>query len=203
MKIICAIAAIVILSACQPTRVRAPLNPPTPPASGTSPLYGLHESTPSHAEPRPATEVPHPELVTQPENSLPRIGPKTIDEWNGRLVDVFFDYDQSSLTPDALSALETDAKLVAAVLTDFPTIRVIVEGHCDERGSAEYNLALGDRRASRAAQALRDLGISHAAFQTISYGKEKPQCADPYESCWRKNRRAHFLFREERDGLRE
>jgi len=112
---------------------------------------------------------------------------------NAKLADVLFDYDRFDLTDGAQSALRADAKLLAVMLSDFPQAKVIVEGHCDERGSAEYNLALGDRRASRASQALQELGIPAAALQTISYGKEKPQCMEPNEQCWRRNRRAHFL----------
>src|SRR5690349_20475442 len=91
-----------------------------------------------------------------------------------------------------MAALETDAHLLTALLKEFPDLEVIVEGHCDERGSAEYNLGLGDRRAERAAQILRDFGVAVGKLRTISYGKESPQCTEPTESCWQTNRRAHL-----------
>ena len=82
------------------------------------------------------------------------------------------------------------------MLARFPTVRITVEGHCDERGSAEYNFALGDQRARRAADFLRELGVPEGNLRIVSYGREAPQCTDPVESCWRLNRRAHFVARE-------
>ncbi len=78
------------------------------------------------------------------------------------------------------------------IFADFPNASVIIEGHCDERGSAEYNLGLGDQRASSAKSYLTDLGVSGDRLKTVSYGKERPQCTEQNESCYQKNRRAHF-----------
>ncbi len=113
-------------------------------------------------------------------------------EINGALEDAYFPYDRSDLTSDALATLHRDAELLCAILADFPGLTVTIEGHCDERGSAEYNLALGDRRATRAQEVLRDYGVPAAAVQIVSYGKEAPQCLQATESCYQKNRRAHF-----------
>ena len=115
-----------------------------------------------------------------------------IEELNGELQDAFFDYDRSALTSDGLSALRQDAALLVSVLAGFPQLKVTVEGHCDERGSAEYNLALGDDRASRAGEALQRFGVPARNLEVVSYGKERPQCAEPAESCWHRNRRAHL-----------
>ncbi len=78
------------------------------------------------------------------------------------------------------------------IFNDFPNTSVIVEGHCDERGSAEYNLGLGDQRASSAKQFLVDLGVPADRLKTVSYGKERPQCSEATEDCYQRNRRAHF-----------
>jgi peptidoglycan-associated lipoprotein len=106
--------------------------------------------------------------------------------------DAFFDYDSSDIREDARSALARNSDSLKAILRDFPSASVVVEGHCDERGSAEYNLGLGDRRATAAKEYMTQLGIAADRMKTISYGKERPQCTDPSEACYQKNRRAHF-----------
>ena len=106
--------------------------------------------------------------------------------------DAYFDYDKSDIRSDAQSALQQDAAALKSILADFPNATIVVEGHCDDRGSAEYNLGLGDRRASSAKDFLVQLGVPADRLKTISYGKERPQCTDENESCWQKNRRAHF-----------
>jgi peptidoglycan-associated lipoprotein len=106
--------------------------------------------------------------------------------------DVYFDYDKSDIRGDAQATMQQDAAALKAILADFPSATIIVEGHCDDRGSAEYNLGLGDRRASAAKDYLVQLGVPADRLQTISYGKERPQCTDENEACWQKNRRAHF-----------
>jgi peptidoglycan-associated lipoprotein len=106
--------------------------------------------------------------------------------------DAYFDYDKSDIRGDAQSVLTSDATALKAILADFPSSIIVVEGHCDERGSAEYNLGLGDRRATAARDFLQQLGIPADRLKTISYGKERPQCTDGNESCWQKNRRVHL-----------
>jgi peptidoglycan-associated lipoprotein len=108
------------------------------------------------------------------------------------LQDVYFDYDKSDVSGEGRDALTRDAAALKAILTEFPTASIVVEGHCDERGSAEYNLGLGDRRASAAKDFLVQLGVPGDRLKTISYGKERPQCGESSEACWQKNRRAHF-----------
>jgi peptidoglycan-associated lipoprotein len=102
--------------------------------------------------------------------------------------DAYFDYDSAEIRADAREALQK----TAAFLKGYPNIRVTVEGHCDERGSTEYNLALGDRRANAVKQYLVNLGIPAANLNTVSYGKEKPFCMESSEGCWQQNRRGHF-----------
>ena len=102
--------------------------------------------------------------------------------------DVFFDYDSYDLRPDA----QTNATQAAAYLTQHPAIRVVVGGYCDERGSAEYNLALGENRANAAKQALVSAGVAADRVRVVSYGKEKQFCTEADESCYQQNRRAQF-----------
>lgn len=125
----------------------------------------------------------------------PRDVAALVSHANGALVDAYFPYDRAELTADALEALRKDAALLAPLLREFPQLEVVVEGHCDERGSAAYNLGLGARRAERAAAVLATLGLAPDVLRTISYGNERPQCETPAESCWRLNRRAHLEFR--------
>lgn len=104
--------------------------------------------------------------------------------------DVFFDYDKYDIRPDAASQIAADA----AFLAQHPNMRFLIEGHCDERGSTEYNLGLGDNRASATKEALVKAGVSADRIKTISYGKEKPFCTESNEQCWQQNRRGHFVF---------
>jgi peptidoglycan-associated lipoprotein len=106
--------------------------------------------------------------------------------------DAFFDYDKSDINGDARDALTRDAAALKALLSEFPNAVIMIEGHCDERGSAEYNLGLGDRRASSAKEFLVQLGVPADRIKPISYGKERPQCTDATEACYQKNRRVHF-----------
>ena len=102
--------------------------------------------------------------------------------------DAFFDYDKASIRDDARSALSKTAEF----LSSYPRIAIVIEGHCDERGSTEYNVALGDQRSDAAKDFLVSQGVAVDRIQTVSYGKEQPFCTQTNESCWQKNRRAHF-----------
>ena len=107
--------------------------------------------------------------------------------------DAFFDYDKSDIRDDARATLTRNSDALKAILRDFPAASIQIEGHCDERGSAEYNLGLGDRRAAAAKEFLVQLGVSADRLKTISQGKERPQCTEANEACYQKNRRAHFV----------
>jgi peptidoglycan-associated lipoprotein len=106
--------------------------------------------------------------------------------------DVFYDYDAYDISSQYEQVLRQDAQF----LQQHPNMKFTIEGHCDERGSTEYNLALGDNRATAAKQALVQLGISPDRIRTISYGKEKPFCSESNEQCWQQNRRAHFVYQK-------
>jgi peptidoglycan-associated lipoprotein len=106
--------------------------------------------------------------------------------------DAYFDYDKYDIRDDARGALTNSAGALKSILSEFSGAVFLIEGHCDERGSAEYNLGLGDRRATAAKEFLVQLGVPASSLRTISYGKERPQCTESNESCWQRNRRAHF-----------
>jgi peptidoglycan-associated lipoprotein len=106
--------------------------------------------------------------------------------------DIYFDYDKSDVRADARAALQHDADLLKRIFAADPSFSVVIEGHADERGSAEYNLGLGDRRGTSAKDFLVGLGVPENRMRTISYGKERPVCTDANEECYQRNRRAHL-----------
>jgi peptidoglycan-associated lipoprotein len=103
-------------------------------------------------------------------------------------LDVFFDLDDFQIRPDQFPTIQTDAQF----LKEHSEMRIVVEGHCDEMGSTEYNLALGDKRAAEVKAALEKAGVTPNRIRTVSYGKEQPVCSETTESCFRMNRRAHI-----------
>ena len=131
--------------------------------------------------------------VTQPPPPPPP-PPSVSDEdlFNQNIKDVYFDYDKADLRGDQQSSVQADSQF----LGQHTNISVTIEGHCDERGSTEYNLALGDRRASAVKDALVAAGVNASRIKTISYGKEKPFCSESNEACWQQNRRGHFVYQK-------
>lgn len=116
-----------------------------------------------------------------------------IDTLLARISDAYFDYNQHSLRPDALSTLQTDSAELRNILKDYPDYKLVVEGYADERGSEEYNLGLGDARAAAAKQYLVQVGIPANQLSVVSYGKDRPVCTEHDEACWQKNRRVHII----------
>jgi peptidoglycan-associated lipoprotein len=112
------------------------------------------------------------------------------EEFKANVQDIFFDYDTDSIRTDAQSTLSKDASYLAS----HSNVKVVIGGYCDERGSDEYNLALGQRRADSTKSALVQAGVSGDRIRVISYGKEKPFCTQSDESCWQQNRRAGFTM---------
>ncbi len=119
----------------------------------------------------------------------PPAGPTDDELFLREVRDAYFDYDKADLRPDARTALSKSADF----LKSYPRFKVTIEGHCDERGSTEYNLGLGDRRANAVKQFLVSSGISADRLSTVSFGKEKPFCTESNEACWQQNRRGHFV----------
>jgi peptidoglycan-associated lipoprotein len=132
--------------------------------------------------------------VTQPPPPppTPTAGPSEEDLFGRTVRDIYFDYDKSNLRPDQQASIQADAQF----LSQHPNINFTVEGHCDSRGSTEYNLALGDQRASSVKNALVAAGVGANRVKTISYGKEKPFCMEENEACWQQNRRGHFVYQK-------
>ncbi len=147
--------------------------------------------------PKPATKddirrIPPGETITERElvKAQPTDIESNIKEIQKRLKDVYFEYDRYDLSDDAKAVI----KEVSQILSKNKNIKVIIEGHCDERGTNEYNLGLGERRAQTVKSYLMSLGIPSKNIETVSYGEEKPVCKESNESCWSKNRRAHFVL---------
>jgi peptidoglycan-associated lipoprotein len=116
-----------------------------------------------------------------------------IDELLAKIEDAYFDYDKHNLRPDAITALEADSKELRDIIVQYPDYKLTIEGHADERGSEEYNMALGEARAESARAYLAKVGIPQDQLSLVSYGKDRPACEDHNESCWQKNRRIHIV----------
>jgi peptidoglycan-associated lipoprotein len=133
-------------------------------------------------------EAPPP-VVSAPTTSS--ITPGSAEDFRVNVGDtVLFDTDQHSIRSDAQTVLQKQA----AWLKQYPQAKLMLEGHCDERGTREYNLALGDRRAYAVKEFLVSLGVDAARLQTKSYGKERPACSESDESCWQQNRRGYSVI---------
>jgi peptidoglycan-associated lipoprotein len=174
------IAVLFVFVGCTPKKVaQAPL-PPAP--------------TPEVAKPEPPPPPPkreEPKVVeAKPVEPPPEVKVR-IEDLLAKIQDVYFDYDKHAIRSDAETTLQSNAIALREILKQFPGYKLMIEGHCDERGSDEYNLALGDERAKNAREFLVNLGLPADQLQTVSYGKEKPACGDHTEDCWQKNRRAH------------
>jgi peptidoglycan-associated lipoprotein len=181
LRLVLAAVLVVTVAAC--AKKDPPIaRPAPPPASGAGGV-----STPP-LPPEPVAEpVPVPPMPEEDE-----IGARSLDELNREspLQPAFFALDASTITPEAQAALQANA----ALLRRYPTWQITIEGHCDERGTAEYNLALGERRALAARDYLISLGIEASRLRVVSYGKEFPFAPGSSEAAWAQNRRAHFVI---------
>ena len=185
----------------------APEPKPAPPAPEPKPAPPAPEPKPTPPAPEPVVEetVPAEEPVAEPKMEIAKLAPSDFvpeapepepappapePKPESGLADVFFDFDQYAIRPDAVPVLEENAGLLKDTYKNFS---VLIEGHCDDRGTVEYNLELGKRRAQAVKDYLVDLGIEESRIQIVSYGKEKPFCAESEPSCWQQNRRGHFM----------
>lgn len=182
--------AIVVLgcAACSHPRPVAQ-TPPDP-----TPVAAVAPAPAKAAAPKAvANNVQPARVVAQPSKSttMPDAVKKRLNEYLAKLEDALFDYDQSTIRSDASVALRDDVNVIREILADYPNQKLIIEGHADERGSAEYNLGLGDRRAHAVQEFLSSMGIPGPQLAVVSYGKERPVCTQATEACWQQNRRAH------------
>jgi peptidoglycan-associated lipoprotein len=169
------------------------VKPPTPPSgnqnstSNSAPAQQLATRTnPAAPAQRSPAARPNSGSITPAERA-------TLNQSLARLEDALFDFDKATIRPDAMKALQDDVNVIKTTLAKYPSEVVKIEGHCDERGSAEYNLALGDRRATAAKEFLTNMGVSGSQLSTVSYGKERQVCTEETEACWQMNRRAHLV----------
>ena len=176
------ILAFLAAAACGLMAVGCPKKPPTTTAGATTTTTETGRTT--STEVKPPAEPPKGDVSTEP-----LAGDVAAINRAGYLKDAFFDYDKSDLRDDARTALAANADW----LKKYRSVQFLIEGHCDERGTAEYNLALGDRRANAAKEYLVSLGVDASRIKTVSYGKERPFCNQASEDCWQQNRRGHFL----------
>lgn len=165
------------------SRSVSPTSTTTYELTATGPGGGASRSVTLTVRPAPPVERP----VEQP-----KVTQSFAEMVASMLSDVYFDYDKSEVRDDARSTLNKNAEALKSVFAAHPNGIVTVEGHCDERGSAEYNLGLGDRRSTSVKEYLVNLGLPGDKIKVISYGNEKPTCTEANESCYQKNRRAHF-----------
>ncbi len=161
--------------------------PPPPVPERTSP------TTTASTQPARQTPQRQSETASNTRSRMPDAATRArIQDLLNRIQDAYFDYDKHTIRPDAQAALKTDAQTLADIIKQYPDFKLTVEGYCDERGSEEYNLALGDARAKQAKEYLANLGLPGDQLRVISYGKDRPVCEDHDEACWQRNRRAHL-----------
>lgn len=187
--VITAAALSIVGAGCAKKKVAAIApNPPAPAPAASAP-----SSAPASAPVREASRPPA-APAPAPRSNMPDAATRArIDQLLARIEDAYFDYDKHTLRPDAIKALEGDSRELRDILKDYPEYKLTIEGHCDERGSAQYNMVLGEARAESAKSYLVQVGIPAQQLGVISYGKEKPVCTDEDESCWQKNRRIHIV----------
>jgi peptidoglycan-associated lipoprotein len=168
---------------------------------GTVPATGARTLTPADSTtynlmakgPGGEAEATARVTVTTPPPVAKAVSPSLQDLFARQVKDVFFDYNKYAVRSSDQAAAEATAQF----LKDHPDAKIMIEGHCDERGSEEYNLALGDNRANATRDFLTAQGISKDRIKTISYGKEKPFCSADNDQCWQENRRAHFVLQQD------
>ena len=187
-----AVIALLLVPACRSKKTVKPKVVPTETAATVPPVPTMTTTT--------ETKVTNPPDFVQTETQPPRVStenlPSDVEELNravqqrGYLQDAFFSFDEATLPNDAQAALTTSANW----LKRNPQYNLLIEGHCDERGTEQYNLALGDRRANTAKEYLMTLGVDGNRMRTVSYGEERPFDSGHDETAWAKNRRAHLVL---------
>jgi peptidoglycan-associated lipoprotein len=180
--VIASLCLVLVLGAAACAK-KAPASPPPPPPPPPAP-----SAPPPPPPPPPPPAAPAPAPLT--EDDL--FARKSLDQINAErpLGDVYFDLDKSTIREDGVATLTKNATW----LKRWAATRILIEGHCDERGTSEYNIALGDRRAGAVRAYLAGLGIATDRITVVSKGKESPVCTESTEACWQQNRRGHFII---------
>jgi peptidoglycan-associated lipoprotein len=179
---IIALSSFIAVAGCgKKVPAAAPAPPPPAPAATPAP-------PPPPPPPAPPAPAPAPPALSEAEV----FARKSVDQLNSEhpLEDIFFDLDRADVRDDAKAPLQKDADW----LKKWGTVQVMLEGHGDSRGTSEYNLGLGNRRASSAKEYLMSLGLPTGRVTVVSKGKEQPFCHEENESCWQQNRRGHFVI---------
>ena len=176
--VLAALSALLLVSAC--AKKPEPVVTPPPQTTERAPTTDVAPDT-TPAGPVDLKEEPPPKSIQELQAEAERAG---------LLGDVFYDFDKYDLRSEARDRLQKNASFIK----QNPDLRFIIEGHCDERGTNEYNIALGQSRSTSALDYLISLGVPAGNFKTISYGEERPFCTESNEACWQKNRRARFVI---------
>jgi peptidoglycan-associated lipoprotein len=180
------LATLLSMAACHTTRAAAPK------PADTTPVASAPAGQAAPLQPRQTAEAPPQQRPPAPAGE--RLTPQErarLNEILARLNDALFDYDKATIRDDASTVLKADVGVIRDILANYPNQKLLIEGNADERGSEEYNLALGDRRARAAQEFLASMGIPAPQLSLVSYGKERPICTDKTEDCWQRNRRVH------------
>jgi peptidoglycan-associated lipoprotein len=183
--------ACLLAAACKKTPVVASAPPDITPVKEAPPAP-KQQAAPEVKQPaQQAKSEPAKPPAAEPKKLTP-VQRAELNSLLAQLEDALFDYDKSTIRPDASAVLRENVNVIRNILADYPAEKLLIEGHADERGSTEYNLALGDRRAAEVQRFLTDMGIPASQLQIISYGEERPVCTETGETCWQRNRRAHI-----------
>jgi peptidoglycan-associated lipoprotein len=177
------VIVVMIVSGCSGRRIVTSAEDQAFQAAPPAPVVEETKVAPPTQPEEPEMRVEEEPIAPVPETSLP----PPVDPLS-ELSDVYFDFDQYAIRVDARSTLNR----LADLFNSEPNQELIIEGHCDERGTSAYNLVLGERRAQAAKQYLEKHGMASSQIQTASYGKERPFCNEHTEACWQSNRRVHF-----------
>lgn len=183
-------AILCLLSAGCARKVVAVKTPSAPLARTESPATDTGK--PATAVTSPTAASPHPAVGAAAQATPDAPTRARIQDLLNRIQDAYFDYNEQNIRPDAEAALKIDAQALSEILRQYPDYKLTVEGYCDERGSDQYNLALGDARAKRTKTFLADSGVRESQVRIVSFGKEHSVCSDHTEACWQMNRRAHI-----------
>lgn len=180
-----------LLSACGKKPVTAATTTAPPPPREPV-VAASRQADPAPARTRQAEATPAPPQSAR-NNSITADEKARLDSSLAKLEDALFDFDKATIRPDAAKVLQSDVEVIRNTLVKYPRELVTLEGHADQRGSAEYNLALGDARSKAVKDFLSNLGVPAGQLKPMSMGKEQPQCTDENEACWQKNRRVRLV----------